>query len=445
MSTPAFSALQAAIAGDVVLPGSARYEALRKPAIARFHHVRPQAIVRCEHPADVAETLRFAQAARLPLAVRSGGHCFAGRSSTHGLIVDVSPMAAVAVRDGLAHVGAGARLGDVYRALSRHGVTVPAGCGPTVGIAGLTLGGGLGVLGRKHGLTSDRLRSAKVVLPDGRIVHADESRHPDLFWALRGAGAAGVGVVTGLAFDTLPAPDMTSFRLTWPPSHGPAVVEAWQAWAPDAPRELAASLLVTAPADPEQPLDVTVFGALLGGRGEAAELLEQVVARVGTDPVADERRHGAHLEIKEALAAPDAPHDPGHAHHRSEFFARPLPVAAIAALLRHLRSERVTGEARELDFSPWGGAYNDPPEDATAFAHRDQRFLLKHTVTVDATAPSAGQARGRQWLERSFASTTAYGSGRVYPNFPEPGLPDAGRAYYAGNLPRLRKVQATYG
>src|SRR3954447_9044330 len=163
-----WDALQREIDGEVVLPGSADYKSVRKPVMARFEHLRPAAIVRCATPADVAATLAVARKLRLPIAIRSGGHSAAGRSSTDGIVLDVTPMRAVAVADELAtapselaseavKVGAGMRLGDLYDALAEHGLTIPAGCGPSVGIAGLTLGGGLGTLGRKHGLTCDHL------------------------------------------------------------------------------------------------------------------------------------------------------------------------------------------------------------------------------------------------------------------------------------------------
>jgi FAD/FMN-containing dehydrogenase len=183
-----WDALERVIDGDVVLPGSPDYDPLRKPAIPRFHDVPPQAVVLCRSPADVAETIRLARRTGLPTATRSGGHCFAGHSSTDGIVVDVTPMRSVSGSGEVATVGAGARLGAVYDALAEHDLTIPAGCGPTVGIAGLTLGGGLGILGRSHGLTADHLLAAQVVLADGRVVDCDQQRDPELFWALRGAG-----------------------------------------------------------------------------------------------------------------------------------------------------------------------------------------------------------------------------------------------------------------
>src|SRR3954451_1780490 len=155
-----------------------------RPALARFEDIRPAAHFSCGSADHVTAALAHAREAGLPLAVRSGGHCFAGRSSTDGVLIDVWPMSRVEVAEGRATIGAGARLGTVYDRLAEHGVTIAAGCGPTVGISGLALGGGLGVLGRRHGLTSDSVLGAEVVLADGRVVRADD----DLLWGLRGAG-----------------------------------------------------------------------------------------------------------------------------------------------------------------------------------------------------------------------------------------------------------------
>lgn len=446
-TTAELTALHRTIAGEVLLPRTAAYEAVRRPPIGRFHHVSPQAIVRCTTPADVAEAIAFARRGGLELTVRAGGHCFAGRSSTDGMLVDVSLMNAVLVGDGVATVGAGARLGDVYDALGAHGLAIAAGCGPTVGIAGLALGGGLGILGRKHGLTSDQLVAAQVVLADGRVVDCDEQSDAELFWALRGAGGCQFGVLTALTLRTLPAPATTTLHLQWPHQDGVAIAGAWQAWAPDAPVELAASLLATAGADPAEPPRVHVFGAMLGTRDEAATLLDELVARAGADPTSvsllelpyrqAKRRLAEHAPAEEA--APDA-----HGFAKSEFFRRPLPTETIAALLDHLAAGRARGEQRGLDFTPWGGAYNRIRADATAFAHRAERFLLKHDVTIGPGAAAAQRRSARDWLARSWALVHPWGSGRVYPNFPDPELDDWAAAYHATNLDRLMRIKAAY-
>jgi FAD/FMN-containing dehydrogenase len=393
--------------------------------IARFQDVHPAATVRCTGPQDVVEAIARARDSGLPLAVRSGGHCFAGRSSTDGLLIDVSPLDSVQVAEGRATIGAGARLGAVYDALAGHGVTVAAGCGPTVGISGLVLGGGLGILGRLHGLTSDSLLGAEVVLADGSVVRADD----DLLWGLRGAGGARFGVVTSLELATVAAPGMTAFETFW--DDPAALIAAWQAWAPDTPDALAASLLITAP-----PLQVKVFGAFAGPEAELRDLLGEL----GT-PASARVQVGTAREAKAFLAGLGGAgeEDDRHPYLRSEYFAEPLPGDAIEALARHLGA--AGGFHRELDFSPWGGAYNRTPVAATAFAHRDARFLLKHAAVID---PGAPVAEARAWLDEAYAITHPYGTGGKYPNFPEDDLDPWAVEYHGANRDRLLELKWRY-
>jgi FAD/FMN-containing dehydrogenase len=386
---------------ELLQPSDPQYEEARRPEIPRFAEIKPSAIARCRTAVEVTEAVGFARREEVPLAVRAGGHSFAGRSSTDGVLVDVSPMHAVDIGDGRVTVGAGARLGRIYDTLAPRGITIAGGCGPTVGIAGLALGGGLGILGRRHGLTCDQVIAAEVVLADGRIVTCDEEHDTDLFWALRGAGGGQFGVVTRLTLRTVPAPRTTCFHLTWPRERAAEVIAAWQDWAPDAPDEAAASLLVTS------------TGAHLFGAG-TAELLPGAATRTVVE-----------LPFREAKRWL-AEHGPGEegAYSRSQFFRANLPAGAIDALLEDF-------VAGELDFSPWGGAYNRPAPAATAFVHRRERFLLK--LTGD-----------RDWLAHAWGVVRRHGSGGVYPNFPDPELEDALTAYHGANLPRLREVKARY-
>ena len=421
-----WEALQQTIAGDVLTPESAGYESARKPAIARFHAVRPQAVVRCRAAEDVTEAIAFAGA--LPVVARSGGHCFAGRSTTTGMVIDVGPLDSVAVSDTVATVGAGARLG----ALVEHGVTIAAGCGPEVGIAGLTLGGGLGIMGRREGLTADQLLGAEVALADGRIVACDEHHDENLFWALRGAGGGHFGVATSFTFRTVPAPEATAFDLRWRRATTD-LVQAWQAWAPDAPDEIAASLVITAGPDPDEPPVVKVFGAMLAGAAET----EAELGRLGADPVSAHLQHGSHRQTKRHLAGAGEP-DEGHPYCRSHYVRDALPAEAIAALVRHLEADRRPSEVRELDFSPWGGAYNRVPAGATAFPHRDARFLLKLGVVLDpGVAPT-------DWLDRAWELVQPWGTGGAYVNFPDPELPDPATAYWGTNRERVLEVKRRY-
>jgi FAD/FMN-containing dehydrogenase len=441
------AALQRVIAGDVVLPNSPAYEEVARPQIARFRDIRPQAVVLCRTPLDIVEAISFARRSGLTTATRSGGHCFAGRSSSRGIVIDVSPMHKVTVKESVATVDAGARLGEIYDALALDGVTIAAGCGPSVGIAGLALGGGLGILGRKHGLTCDQLVRAQVVLADGRVVECDEHQHDNLFWALRGAGGCQFGIVTQLVLRTVPAPTTTTLHLIWPHTYAAAVIDAWQAWAPDAPDELAASLLVTAPGDGDEPSSVHVFGAMLGAENDAVGLLSDLVVRAGADPSSTSFRQLSFRAAKRHLAEHgpgEVPSPQGFGFSKSEFFRQPLPRDAIAALMKHFSAGRIAGMVRVLDFTPWGGAYNRMQPDATAFVHRTERFLLKHDVILTAEAPSKAHRAARSWLARSWKLVHPWGSGGVYPNFPDPDLEDWASAYYASNYDRLRRVKATY-
>jgi FAD/FMN-containing dehydrogenase len=454
---PDWESLRRGIDGEVVLPGAPAYPAAHRPFNARFGDLRPAAVVACASPQDVREAIRFAGRHDLEIAARSGGHSFAGHSSTPGLLVDVTPMRSVTVAGGVATVGAGARLGEVYEALQDHDLTIPGGTCPPVGVAGLTLGGGLGILGRKHGVTSDHLIGAEIVLADGRILDCDDHHDEDLFWALRGAGAGNFGVVTTLRFRPVPAPPTTTnIHLGWPYAKAAAVIGAWQRWAPTAPDELAASLKLTAGDDPDRPPAVDVWGAFHGARADAAQLVEDLVGQVGSDPTAatltpmtwpQTRRFWAELsDTTEPPAGPPdpAPSEEGCLYARSEFFAHPLPPEAVEALLAAFLDGRAAGESRELDFMPWGGAYNRRPADATAFVHRDQLFQLKHAAVVGPQAPPASQAAAHKAATRSWTSVHPWGSGRVFQNFADPDLEHWAAAYYGANYARLVQVKARY-
>lgn len=422
-------ALRDAVSGAVVAPGDPAYETARKPMIARYHEIRPRAVVRCETPEDVAATLDFAVREGLPVVPRSGGHCFAGRSSTEGLVVDVSPMRSVSVApDGLATVGAGTRLAGLYDGLSAAGRVIPAGCGTTVGIAGLVLGGGIGLLGRTQGLTSDALRAAQVVLADGRVLWCDAGHDAGLFWALRGAGGGQFGIVTSLVFETVPEPMATLFELEFPYADAPGLISAWQHWSPDAPDELTAVVRLTSPGH------LTVSGVLLdpdgSGRAEeerTAALVGDLGRLAGVEPLSATYKRLAYRAVKGLLAGPD---EPVTMTSRSEFFRAPMPDDAVRELVRLASA----APGRELAFTPLGGAYGRVPVGATAFAHRSERFLLEHVGSEDDGA----------WVDESWRTAHPHASGRVYANFPDPALEDPAEAYHGENHERLVRVKHAY-
>jgi FAD/FMN-containing dehydrogenase len=416
--------------GELFSPDSPGYDAIRRPVNLAYREVRPRLVVRCRSVSDVVGALAYATATGDRIAPRGGGHCFAGRSSTDGIVLDLSGLDGISVADdGTATIGAGARLGQVYTALHAHGRTLPAGCGAGVGITGLTLGGGIGLLGRQHGLTCDRLVGARVVLTDGSVVDCDRDREPDLFWGLRGAGGGQFGVVTSLRFDTVAEPTTTRIEAHWRHTALGGLVSAWQAWAPDAPDELTVNLTLVS--EPGAAVRATLFGAATRDEGSTRELLGEFTDRAGAARTLELRPGLPYHQLKSTFADPrEVPERV--LRLRSEFFSRSVRPGTLASLLAQLGEKRVRGR-REIAFTAMGGAYNRAAEDATAFAHRSERFLLEHIA--EAADP---------WVDRSWATAHADGSGRVYPNFPDPALDDWAAAYHAGNHARLAAVKNAY-
>jgi len=395
--------------------------------------VRPSLVVACASERDIARAIRHAAATGMRLVPRGGGHCFAARSTTDGIVLDLAPMDEVRVDPtGMATIGAGCRLGRVYSALHAVGRTLPAGCGETVGIAGLTLGGGIGLLGRRHGLTCDRLVGARVVLADGDIVECDENREPDLFWALRGAGGGQFGVVATFRFATVPEPLVSRVDVSMPASVDlGALVATWQELAPDAPDGLSVDLVVEQ--EPRVPgVQVRVVGAsslpvsmtiawlreLLGSDASTARLRVE-------DPVPYSTVKETHADERRSL--PQRP-----VRLRSEFFERTIEGPILERILS-LLADADRNRPRRLSFTAMGGAYNRVPSGETAFAHRGARFLLEHVGDPD-----------DPWIDDSWDAAHEAGSGQVYPNFPDLLLQDPLAAYHGDNAARLAEVKQRY-
>jgi FAD/FMN-containing dehydrogenase len=451
-----WSCLGAALDGAVVLPEDAGYATVRRQFVAAPADVLPAAVVRCTGPADVAAALAFARSRALPFAVRSGGHCFAGHSSTPGLLIDVGALDAVTFDGGIATVGPGATTGEVASRLLAAGRWLPSGSCPTVGIGGIALVGGFGLLGRRYGLTADHLIAAEVVLADGTRVRADAGSEPALFWALRGAGAGNFGVVTSLSFTTRPVTPLYVFYAVWPAEHAVAIIDRWQRLAPEASDAITAELMLAAVDLPDIPPVVRIFGNILADSIDAAaRLLSGFVHAVGTDPdragvrapepaAATRYLAGYARWTGDEVGIARGPFDQtGFQATRSEFFDRLLPAPTIQTLIDVLGHDRTEGEYRELEFVPWQGAYRQPAS-ATAFVHREPRFLVRHTVQAGPPTAAAQRDAARRWLDRSWRTTRPHGTGHVYQGYPDPELSGWENAYYGANLKELRRIKAAY-
>lgn len=422
---PDWVALRARLAGDLLLPGDAGYDAARAPFNARYAGNRPAAIVHCVTPSDVQVCVEIARGSRLPVAARSGGHSYAGYSTPdQGLVVDLGRMAQVDVRpDGTAVVGAGTRLIDVYAALAAHGRALPAGTCPTVGIAGLTLGGGQGVLTRLHGLTCDRLRAADVVLPD--TARVTTTGGDELFWALRGGGGGNLGIVTAFTFDTVPALDVTVFALRFGAGTVPGVLGAWQDWITSTPDELWTNCVVSAASPPT----CRVNGCFAGTRATLNPMLDDLVRRAGARPTARTVSAKGHLDAMRYFAgcstepvAQCRVADPTPFVASSRVLAAPLrEPAAVADLVNGRRG-------LDLLFDCLGGAVARVAPDATAFPHRGALAIVQIYASGAAREPVTE-------VQQALANLAGPGA---YVNYLDPAQQDWPQAYYGANLPRLR-------
>ncbi len=448
--------LAARLEGSLVLPDDPEYAWARKRFIAHSEDVLPQAVARCGASEDVAEAITFARSKEVHFALRSGGHSYADHSSTGGLLIDLRDLDSITVDGDAAVVGPGATTGAVAERLARFGRVLPSGSWPTVGIGGIALVGGYGFLSRMYGLTTDHLLSAEVVLADGSLTTADATNSPDLYWALRGAGAGNLAAVTSLLFRTHQSRPSTSFHCVWPSSHAVAAIDAWQRWAPNLAFEVSAELEIVAPDLDTETSTIELFGVSLLDRESTAQLLIDFASSIGARAARayvenlggrDAARYqvGLVTRTNDAACIPAGPFmRPGFQFVKSEFFDEPLPIEAITALVRHVSVSRSYGERRTLEFVPWRGAQALVPPDASAFVHRKPLFLLKHGVLLGSSASAERRKNARSWIRTAWATTHPYGSDRAYQGFPDPDLVNSAEAYYGTNLPRLKRVKATY-
>ncbi len=220
--------LEAKLGRKLVRPGDPAYLRVGRPLNLRYAGIRPGGVAVCTNVQDVRTAVAWAHENRVPVAVRSGGHNYAGYSAGPGLVVNVGGMRGVSVNDARGTVTAqpGARNTTIYNGLQPHGVAISAGRCPTVAVGGLVLGGGIGFSSRKLGLTCDHLIEAQLVTADGHLLNCSEREHSDLFWALRGGGGGNFGVCTSYTFVTHPVSHVTLYDISWEWADAPAVFEA---------------------------------------------------------------------------------------------------------------------------------------------------------------------------------------------------------------------------
>jgi FAD/FMN-containing dehydrogenase len=428
--------------GEVVASGSFGYASARRLWDSRFDGLRPRAVAYCANAADVERVVRWAKRHGVRVVPRSGGHSYGGYSSGNGVVVaDVSRLNAIALSAGRATVGAGGKLIDVYAGLWQHGVTIPGGSCASVGIAGLTLGGGVGYSSRVLGTTADNLAQLKIVTADGLALACDASRHADLFWACRGGGGGNFGIVTELTFKTHPVSTVSRYEIEWPWAQAGTALAAWQDFAPHAPDELFSvlDLIATDPSIPGARSHVVSAGQYFGSEADLTSLIAPL-ASTGTPTRVVTRtlsyldavlhwagcRDAACTDRRIAFAA------------KSDYVTQPLPPDGIGSLVGAIAARQGQGPAA-IYLDAYGGAINRVPAQATAFVHRDALYSIQYTAQW-----SGDPTQSMAWLDGVHAQMRPFVSGFAYQNYIDPQLRNWRHAYYGTNLPRLKAVKRRF-
>ena len=439
----ALAELEASFAGELVRPGEDTYDehrAVWNGSVDRF----PSLIARCIGVEDVRAALLLARRTDLQAAVRGGGHSFPGMSTCDdGLVIDLSPMKSVEI-DPDAHTvraGPGVLLGEIDAATQAAGLAVPAGIVTHTGVAGLTLGGGIGWLQRKYGLTIDQLLSVKLVTAGGELVRASEDENAELFWGVRGGGG-NFGIVTEFEFRLNPlGPIVLAGPIVWATEDSPEVMRFYRDWITDVPDELTTIVVHRrAPVSTYMPQElhgthVVMVGCCYAGPIEEGERALRPLREFGS-PLID-------LCTPKPFLAHQALFDPTYPHGRW-YYLRSRDVAELSddvidIIVDH--ALRITSPHSGFPIFQLGGAIARVGEDETAFTGR----MAGHTININGIAETAADFDDqREWVRRFSAALEPHQTG-VYVNF----LMDEGEervkdAYGAAKYERLRALKRKY-
>jgi FAD/FMN-containing dehydrogenase len=437
-TTISIAQLRATLNGRVITPEDATYDAAR----AVFHggiDRRPALIVRAKDATDVSRVVSLARDSGLELAVRSGGHSAAGHSTTDGgIVLDLSEMKNLEldIEGRTAWAQTGLTAGEYTAAAGAHGLVTGFGDTGSVGIGGITLGGGVGYLVRKHGLTIDDLLAAEIVTADGELLRVDAESHPDLFWAIRGGGG-NFGVATRFKFQLHEVDTFVGGMLLLPAT--PEVIASFVAEAEAAPEELSTiANVMTAPPMPFVPAELhgeLVIMAMLAYAGEVDEG-ERAIApfRALAEPIADMVKPMPYPEM----------YPPEESDYHPTAVARTMFIDTIdrdvsQTILEHLRAS--DAPMRVAQIRVLGGAMARVPAEATAFAHRSSRIMVNVAAFYEGTEERAAR---EAWVSY-FAAALRQGEGGAYVGFlGEEGEGQIREAYPGSTWERLAEIKRRY-
>jgi FAD/FMN-containing dehydrogenase len=422
-----------ALRGELLLPGADGYDAARRIFNAMIDR-RPVAIARCAGAADVVACLGFARAHRLDVSVRGGGHNVSGKAVCDGgLLVDLTMMKSVRVDPvrRSARAEPGLTLGELDRECQAFGLATPTGIVSATGIAGLTLGGGIGWLGGKHGLACDNVTSVDIVTADGRLLVASPGEHADLFWAVRGGGA-NLGVVTSFEYRLHEVGRVLGGGVVWPLDQARQVLRFYGDFAHGCPDELSVNAGFASAED-----GTTVLGVAVAWSGplEIGERLLKPLRSVGR-PLADMIGPMSFVDLQ---CAGDAAFPRGRRHYWKAGFLRRLDPAAIDTLI-HFAATRPSPHT-QIGLQQMHGAAARVPAADTAFAHRHDQW---DCLMLSQWESPTDDERNIRWTRDLHAAMEPYLDLAVYVNDLGDDETDRVRAAYGTNYDRLGAIKAKY-
>lgn len=430
-AVPDWAAFDRAVTGPVHRPGSTGYASGKLIFNTRYDGATPLAVVRPTGQADIQQTLAFARRYGLKVSPRAGGHSYVGASAASGTIVlDLRGMAWKPVVTGSsAQIFAGSTLYPVKSALAAHDLAIPTGTCPTVGAAGLSTGGGIGVESRRWGMTCDRVTSMTVVTGSGAALRISPSSHPELFWALRGGGGSSAAIVTSMTFAAHRATSKGTFRLTFPSSAGVTVLNGWARWAQTTSLGRWANINVSALGNGA--VSISVLGSTEAGDERAAA--SALISAIGIRPSSSSYRQMSYLEAARWFGGGTT--SPRQAWAAGSDVLPRMSTAAATALLGTLRARSQAGGRGVAIIDPLTGAPSWPSASATAFPWRS------HMATVQWYVGGTGYTSAYRWIGQAHTAMRPYSSGG-YVNYLEAGT--SMQRYLAGNYSRWRTVRSTY-
>jgi len=434
----------AELTGRIVRAGDADYQGATAGWNLLFAH-DPVAIVFAQQTRDVVNALAWARQNNVVVRVRSGRHCLEGWSNVDdGIVIDVSEMKSVTfdAASGVATVGAGLNQSEAVSALGKVGFAAPTGGEGSVGLAGATLGGGLGLMTRNFGMASDNLLAAEIVVAPGsggaEVIIADEKTNPDLLWALRGAGNGNFGIVTSLTYKVHPLTQTIYITATWPGiARLPEVFEAWQRFAPSVDNRLTSQLEINR----DRFMLVAVLAS--GSEADAAQMLAPILA-VGAPEVtmtnADWAENYAGFQIPTA-------HEPANWKFTSHFVYTPFPAEAIG-VIGSFMAKAPTAQCNYFTNAFGGAVRTSEPSGGSAFAHRDALFYAEPGAAwgtrggvLASEDPLTGQCL--DWIAEFTEALRPYTNG-AYVNVPNAATANWENDYWGPNVERLRGIKAKY-